>query len=87
MRNLQFEFGPLLFSDFAKSHLFKKGFVSETFGGGKTEHYKKLFWRFYYRPLEIVGKCGWPVEKIKGRLVTNVIRLIIHGRNIQYRNF
>ena len=29
-----------------------------------------------------LDKYGWPVEKIKGRSVTNLIRLLLHTRSI-----
>ncbi len=31
----------------------------------------------------ICDKYGWPVERIKGRPITNFIRLLIHGRSLK----
>lgn len=34
----------------------------------------------------IADKHGFPVEKIKGRWFTNIIRLLIHGRRLSCRS-
>ena len=34
-------------------------------------------------PLLICDKYGWPVEQIKGRPITNLIRLLLHGRKLR----
>lgn len=33
--------------------------------------------------MQFLDKHGWPVERIKGRRITNLIRLLIHTRKIR----
>ena len=34
-------------------------------------------------PLLICDKYDWPVERIRGRPITNLIRLLLHGRKLR----
>ena len=41
-------------------------------------------WIGWSRPIfEFIDKCGFPVERIKGRPIVNVMRLLIHTRKIK----